>query len=193
VREEVILVNENDEAIGVEEKLQTHLLGSLHRAFSIFIFNSAGQLRLQKRASTKYHSKGLWSNTCCGHPRPGESTGEASRRRLHEEMGFDCEVREVFEFIYHAELDNGLVEHEYDHVLVGRFDGKPNPSLDEVDDWKWVGLATLKLDMRQNPGDFTYWFKVSLDPLCKYIESPNAGALTNISQESAQCPTTRSS
>lgn len=193
MREEVILVNENDESIGVEEKLRTHLLGSLHRAFSIFIFNSAGQLLLQKRASTKYHSKSLWSNTCCGHPRPGESTGEASRRRLREEMGFDCEVREVFEFIYHAELDNGLFEHEYDHVLVGRFDGEPNPSRDEVDDWKWVSLTTLKLDMQRNPNDFTYWFKVSLDPLCRYIESPNVESLTNIGQALAECPTTKSS
>lgn len=179
MREEVILVNENDEAIGVEEKLRTHMLGSLHRAFSIFVFNSDGQLLLQKRASTKYHSKGLWSNTCCGHPRPGESTGEASRRRLREEMGFNCEVREAFGFIYHAELDNGLFEHEYDHVLVGRFDGKPNPSRAEVDDWKWVDMATLKLDMRRNPNHFTYWFKVSLDPLCRYVESPNAESLIN--------------
>lgn len=193
MREEVILVNESDEAIGVEEKLRAHLLGSLHRAFSIFIFNSAGHLLLQKRASTKYHSQGLWSNTCCGHPRPGESTVRASRRRLREEMGFDCEVREAFEFIYHAELDNGLFEHEYDHVLVGRFNSEPDPSRDEVDDWKWVELTTLKLDMRRNPNEFTYWFKVFLDPLNRYLESPNAGALTNISQASASCPTTKSS
>lgn len=182
VREEVILVNEKDEAIGVEEKLKTHLLGALHRAFSIFIFNSTGQLLLQKRASTKYHSKGLWSNTCCGHPRPGESIEEASRRRLYEEMGFHCEVREVFEFVYHARLDNGLFEHEYDHVLIGGFNGDPKPSRDEVDDWEWVGLTALKLNMQHNPDGFTYWFKVSLDPLCGFLKSPNAEPFTSMGQ-----------
>lgn len=177
VKEEVILVNENDEAIGVEEKFTTHLLGALHRAFSIFIFNSDGQLLLQKRAGTKYHSGGLWSNTCCGHPRPGESTEGASRRRLYEEMGFDCELKEVFDFIYRAELDGGLSEHEYDHVLVGRFDGKPNPNRDEVDDWKWVGLPELKLDIQRNPDAFTYWFKLSLGPLYGYIEGTGASSM----------------
>jgi isopentenyl-diphosphate delta-isomerase len=193
VREEVVLVNENDEAIGVEEKLKAHLLGALHRAFSVFIFNSDGQLLLQKRASTKYHSRGLWSNTCCGHPRPGESTERASRRRLYEEMGFDCEVREVFDFIYHAELDNGLFEHEYDHVLVGRFDGEPNPSRYEVDDWKWVGLPELRLDVQQNPDAFTYWFKVSLGPLYGYIESTPAASPAAADHPFARCTTMRSS
>jgi isopentenyl-diphosphate delta-isomerase len=193
VREEVVLVNESDEAIGVEEKLKTHVLGALHRAFSIFIFNSNGQLLLQKRAGTKYHSKGLWSNTCCGHPRPGESTEGASRRRLYEEMGFDCELREVFDFIYHAELDDGLFEHEYDHVLIGRFDGEPDPSQDEVDDWKWVGLAELKLDVERNPDAFTYWFKVSLSPLYVYIEATHAVPLTAAGQRPARCTTMRSS
>jgi isopentenyl-diphosphate delta-isomerase len=193
VREEVILVNENDEAIGVEEKLQAHLIGSLHRAFSIFIFNSAGYLLLQQRASTKYHSQGLWSNTCCGHPRPGESTERASRRRLFEEMGFDCDVREVFGFIYHTELDNGLFEHEYDHVLVGKFDGMPDPSHAEVDDWKWVSLTTLKLDMQRNPDDFTYWFKVSLGLLGGYSGLSNTGPLISIDQALAECQTMKSS
>jgi isopentenyl-diphosphate delta-isomerase len=171
VREELVLVNENDEMIGVGEKLQTHLIGALHRAFSVFIFNSAGQLLLQKRSSAKYHSKGLWSNTCCGHPRPGESVKEASRRRLSEEMGFDCEVREVFEFIYHARLEDGLSEHEYDHVVIGRFDDSPTPNRDEVDDWKWVDLITVKLDVQEHPEDYTYWFRTSLDGLCLSIKS----------------------
>ena len=182
MNEEVILVNENDEVIGVEEKLKTHLLGALHRAFSIFIFNSSGQLLLQKRAGAKYHSKGLWSNTCCGHPRLGESTKEASRRRLYEEMGFNCEMKEIFEFIYQAKLDGGLFEHEYDHVLVGKFDGNPNPSRDEVEDWKWMDLTTLNLEMQKNPDDFTYWFRVSLEPLCRHIKLPNMDSLTNIGQ-----------
>jgi isopentenyl-diphosphate delta-isomerase len=163
--EQVILVNERDEIIGVEEKIKAHLVGALHRAFSIFVFNSADQLLLQKRSCTKYHSKGLWSNTCCGHPRPGESIEEASHRRLWEEMGFDCEVREIFKFTYRAHLDNDLVEHEYDHVLVGEFDGEPNPSRDEVDDWKWMDLTTLKHDMQENSENYTYWFRISLDVL----------------------------
>lgn len=187
MKEEVILVNENDEVTGVAEKLATHSRGALHRAFSIFIFNSLGQLLLQKRTASKYHSKGLWSNTCCGHPRPGESTETASRRRLHEEMGFDCELRKVFEFTYYAELDDGLFEHEYDHVLVGQFDGDPNPSRDEVDAWRWVDLAALKLDMKESPEDFTCWFKLALDPLCRYVTSTNALSATSISERTSEC------
>jgi len=170
VREEVVLVNHKDEVVGVEEKLATHVRGALHRAFSIFIFSSTGNLLLQRRTTTKYHSGGLWSNTCCGHPRMGESTEAASRRRLYEEMGFDCEVRKVFEFIYYAELGGGLFEHEYDHVLVGQFDGVPIPSRDEVDDWKWVDPTKLRAEMRQNPQIFTYWFRVAFDPLWRLIQ-----------------------
>lgn len=169
MQEQLILVNEHDEAIGVEEKITAHLNGVLHRAFSVFIFNSARQLLLQKRAHTKYHSKGLWSNTCCGHPRPGESIGEASRRRLREEMGFDCEVREVFEFTYRASLEDGLNEYEYDHVLVGTFDGDPTPDSDEVEDWKWVDPATLRLDVREHPDKYTCWFTLIFDELCRSV------------------------
>jgi farnesyl-diphosphate farnesyltransferase len=168
--EEVILVNEKDEVIGVEEKIKTHRLGALHRAFSVFIFNSMGQLLLQKRTSTKYHSQGLWSNTCCGHPRLGESTEQASRRRLREEMGFDCEVREVFQFLYRAKLEDGLIEHEYDHVLVGSFNDDPSPSPNEVDDWKWINLETLKLDIQENPEAYTCWFRIALDMLLPSLD-----------------------
>jgi farnesyl-diphosphate farnesyltransferase len=170
VSEEVILVNEKDEVVGVEEKIKTHQLGALHRAFSIFIFNSEGQLLLQKRTSTKYHSKGLWSNTCCGHPRLNESTREASRRRLREEMGFDCDVKEVLQFVYHAKLEDGLIEHEYDHVFVGTFEGNPVPDENEVDDWKWVSLASLKTDLEENSEIYTCWFKIALDPLLLKLE-----------------------
>jgi farnesyl-diphosphate farnesyltransferase len=168
--EEVILVNEKDEVIGVEEKIKTHQLGALHRAFSIFIFNSMGQLLLQKRASTKYHSQGLWSNTCCGHPRLGESTEQASRRRLQEEMGFDCQVSEVFQFLYRAKLEGGLIEHEYDHVLVGSFNSDPSPSPNEVDNWKWINLEKLKLDVQANPETYTCWFRIALDMLLPSLE-----------------------
>lgn len=171
--EQVILVDATDEIVGIEEKIKAHLTGALHRAFSIFVFNSTGLLLLQKRTSTKYHSKGLWSNTCCGHPRLGESIKEASRRRLLEEMGFDCELSQRFNFIYRAKLDNDLVEHEYDHVLVGNFDGTPLPSREEVDDWRWVDITTLKQDMKENPENYTYWFRISLDVLMAQLNESN--------------------
>ena len=182
--EQVILVNERDEVTGVEEKIEAHSLGSLHRAFSIFVFNADGRLLLQKRAGTKYHSTGLWSNTCCGHPRPGESIEDASRRRLWEEMGFHCETKERFAFIYRAKVDDELTEHEYDHVLVGKFDGTPNPNREEVDDWKWVDVAALKIDMQQNPEKYTYWFKISLEVLCQ----PDTPATTLSQRDSKPLP-----
>jgi farnesyl-diphosphate farnesyltransferase len=164
--EEVILVNERDQVLGVEEKIKAHVVGALHRAFSVFVFNSAGHLLIQERARTKYHSKGLWSNTCCGHPRITETTEQASRRRLNEEMGIDCELREVFAFMYRAKLDDDLFEHEYDHVLVGTFDGEPCPNSEEVDNWKWAETTSLKLDIKENPQNYTYWFRISLETLC---------------------------
>ena len=165
MEEKVILVNGRDEAVGVGEKIETHLSGELHRAFSVFVFNSAGELLLQKRAVTKYHSGSLWSNTCCGHPRPGEETAAAARRRLREEMGFECELREVFQFIYRVQLGRDLYEHEYDHVFVGEFDGEPLPNSEEAEDWKWIGVAELRRDMRRNPGAYTFWSKIALDKL----------------------------
>lgn len=192
VREELILVNEDDQVIGFGEKIETHLIGALHRAFSVYIFNSAGQLLLQRRSSTKYHSPGLWSNTCCGHPRPGESIKEASMRRLREEMGFECEVREVFEFIYHAKLNNGLYEHEYDHVVVGRFDGNPTPNRDELDEWKWADPITIKFDVEKHPEDYTYWFRISLHELCRLIK-PDVDSETSIKHLPVECITIKSS
>jgi isopentenyl-diphosphate delta-isomerase len=171
MREQLILVNERDEAVGVEEKITAHLKGVMHRAFSVFIFNSAGWLLLQKRAGTKYHSKGLWSNTCCGHPRPGESVEGAARRRLKEEMGFDCELHKVFEFTYRAGLEDGLTECEYDHVLVGMFDGVPAPDSDEAEDWKWADPAAVRLDLRAHPDKYTRWFALIFDELCRSVES----------------------
>ena len=155
--EQVILVDEHDNVIGFQEKFEAHLKGDLHRAFSVFIFDLAGNLLLQKRASSKYHSGGLWSNTCCGHPRPGESTLDAAHRRLIEEMGFDCELHEVLRLIYKAELDNNFLEHEYDHVFVGRFEGQPLPSSEEVEDWRWIPIDLLKDDTHRSPESFTYW------------------------------------
>lgn len=161
--EKVILVNERDEMIGVENKTRAHRLGALHRAFSVFILNADGQLLLQKRAQTKYHSKGLWSNTCCGHPRPGEAVEQASRRRLWEEMGFDSDLRKLFAFIYSANVDEELIEHEYDHILVGWFDGTPQPDPDEVAEWKWADLRSLSGDIEARPESYTYWFRLSFN------------------------------
>lgn len=157
MNEQVILVDENDNVIGFQEKFKTHLEGDLHRAFSVFIFDFAGNILLQKRASSKYHSGGLWSNTCCGHPRPGEATLDAAHRRLAEEMGFDCELKEVLRLKYKVELDNNLLEHEFDHVFVGNFQGQPLPAPGEVEDWRWVPIELLKNDTDRSPESFTYW------------------------------------
>jgi isopentenyl-diphosphate delta-isomerase len=161
--EQVILVDEQDRELGASEKLAAHEAGRLHRAFSVFVFNSEGRLLLQRRAKTKYHSGGLWSNTCCGHPRPGEATQAAARRRLREEMNFDCELSAAFEFLYRAEFKNELIEHEYDHVFVGEFDGAFNAEESEVEDWKWATPDELRRDMRARPEDYTYWLKAALE------------------------------
>jgi isopentenyl-diphosphate Delta-isomerase len=165
MNEHVILVDRDDTAIGVEHKQAAHIEGSLHRAFSIFVFDRAGRMLLQRRALSKYHSGGLWSNTCCSHPRPGESTAAAAQRRLFEEMGFHCPLETAFSFVYRAAVGDGLVEHEYDHVFIGEFDGDPAPEPAEVDAWRWVEPAALRREMRQRPGDFTYWFRVAYDEL----------------------------
>lgn len=171
VENNIILVNENDEPIGASEKLEAHQLGKLHRAFSIFIFNSKGELLLQKRASSKYHSGGLWSNTCCSHPRVNEDTLSAAHRRLQEEMGLDCDLKEVHRFVYKIKFDNGLTEYEYDHVLVGKSDEAPKLNLEEVEDWKWVKLSQLCEDVKNNPENFTSWLKICLnDVLAKILE-----------------------
>lgn len=158
--EQLILVDHDDRVLGVGEKLQVHREGALHRAFSIFIFNSENQLLLQKRAQTKYHTAGLWSNTCCGHPRPGESILDAAHRRLKEEMNFDCTLQEIFKFKYRAELENNLIEHEYDYVVVGKFDTDPMPNPSEVEDWRWVNMNDLKKALSDNPSLYTYWLNV---------------------------------
>jgi isopentenyl-diphosphate delta-isomerase len=161
--EEVILVDTKDNEIATGEKMEVHRLGKLHRAFSVFVFNSKGELMLQKRAMKKYHSPGLWSNTCCSHPKPGETTEKAAHRRLREEMDFDCELKEAFSFVYKVRFDNGLIENEFDHVFLGRFDGKPRPNPDEADDGKWINLQELKDDVAQNPKKYSYWLRVALD------------------------------
>jgi isopentenyl-diphosphate delta-isomerase len=176
--EEVVLVDEKDRPVGRAEKLEAHSTPKLHRAFSVFVFDSSGRrLLLQKRAKAKYHSGGLWSNTCCSHPRPGESVESAARRRLKEEMGFDCEVTKVFDLVYYAELDNNLFEYEYDHVFLGWYDGSPAPDAGEVEDWKWVEVEELKEDLRERPQSYTYWLKASFGELLQKLSSQTMAAV----------------
>lgn len=158
--EQVILVNQNDNFLGLMPKMEAHEKGKLHRAFSVFVYNEKDQLLLQQRALSKYHTPGLWTNTCCSHQRLGETNVEAGKRRLQEEMGFTTELEETISFIYKAPFENGLTEHEYDYILVGRYNEDPKPNPDEVADWKWVDLNVLKKDISQNPKLYTAWFKI---------------------------------
>lgn len=158
--EEVILVNENDQPIGLMEKMEAHREGVLHRAFSVFVFNKKNELLLQQRALTKYHSGGLWTNTCCSHPRDGELTISACHRRLVEEMGFDCDLEKLTEFIYRAELDQGLIEHEFDHVFIGKWDGVPDINAQEVASYKWMDVESVEQDIKKHPENYTAWFKI---------------------------------
>ena len=172
MEDQVTLVDENDNEVGVEEKMSAHRSGKLHRAVSVFIFDPGGRLLLQKRASAKYHSGGLWSNSCCGHPRPGENRRDAARRRLKEEMGIDCELAEIFSFIYQAALPIGLIEHEYDYVFFGSHDGEPVPNPAEAEDWKWMDVERLRADMKKNPHSYTFWLAACLDRVIAHYRSP---------------------
>lgn len=158
--QQVILVNEQDEAIGIMEKMEAHRQALLHRAFSVFIFNSRGEMLLQQRAFSKYHSGGLWTNACCGHPSPGEQTGDAAARRLQEEMGFSTRLEELFDFTYRAVLDNGLTEYEVDHVFFGVWDAPLSPSPDEVNDFAYKNLEDIKEDLAVHPQQYTAWFRI---------------------------------
>lgn len=169
--EQVILVNENDEQIGLMPKMEAHEKGVLHRAFSVFIFNKKGELMLQQRAATKYHSPLLWTNTCCSHQREGERNIEAGKRRLQEEMGFVCELREVTSFIYKAPFDNGLTEHELDHIMIGYYDENPIINREEVESFKWMNLEDVKHDILINSENYTAWFKIIFDNFYHYLNS----------------------
>ncbi len=169
-KENVILVDEKDNQVGLMPKLEAHQKGLLHRAFSVFIFNSDYKLLLQKRASSKYHSGGLWTNTCCSHPRDGEDTADAANRRLYEEMGIKTSLRKVYEFVYRAELDNNLIENEFDHVFYGIYNDDPILNTDEADDFKWIDMETLKNDIDNNADKYTVWFKIAFDYFYNYLK-----------------------
>ena len=168
--EYVILVNNNDQSLGAMEKMEAHEKGVMHRAISVFVFNNAGEMLLQKRADEKYHSAGLWSNTACSHPRTNEKPRDAAHRRLIEEMGFDCDIDEAFSFVYKANVGESLTEHEYDHVFIGYCDVEPTPNPDEVGDWKYVDFDWLIKDIDENPDDYTVWFKIALEEVKKHFK-----------------------
>ncbi|MFN3640645.1 MAG: isopentenyl-diphosphate Delta-isomerase [Flavobacterium sp.] len=168
--EKVILVNEQDEPIGLMGKMEAHEKAVLHRAFSVFILNDQNEVMLQQRAAHKYHSPLLWTNTCCSHQRAGETNLEAGSRRLFEEMGFTTDLKELFHFIYKAPFDNGLTEHELDHVMVGRYNSEPQINLDEVASWKWMSIENIKNDMVLQPEHYTVWFKIIFDEFYHYLE-----------------------
>ena len=163
MNKQVVCVDASDRELYIMEKMEAHEKGILHRAFSIFVFNNEGKLMLQRRALYKYHSAGLWTNTCCSHPQPGETTIESAHKRLQVEMGFDCELKEIFQFLYRTEFEDGLMEHEYDHVIVGHFDGVPDPNPEEVDDYKWIGMEELLQDIEVNPENYTVWFQIAIE------------------------------
>ena len=165
---QVLLVDEHDVPVGSMDKLEAHQKGVLHRAFSVFIFNNRGELLLQKRAPAKYHSGGLWTNTCCSHPVLNEEPKSAAERRLQEEMGFSVTLKFFKCFTYKAEMDNGLIEHELDHVFTGVFNGNPTPDVAEVAEWRYVSLSDLSADMQQNPSGYTAWLKIILPEVMDY-------------------------
>ena len=175
MEEQVILVDKNDNQLGLMPKMEAHEKAVLHRAFSVFIFNKKGELMLQQRAAHKYHSPLLWTNTCCSHQRNGETNLEAGKRRLQEEMGFVTSLSEVFSFIYKAPFDNGLTEHELDHVLIGYFDNRPIINKDEAEDYKWMLLEDVKSDIEKNPSIYTEWFKIIFKESFSKISSYNVG------------------
>ncbi len=177
--QKVVLVDENDREIGIDDKLRAHQAGAkLHRAISVFVFNGKGDTLLQRRSLEKYHSKGRWANACCSHPMPGESVSQAAHRRLMQEMGFDCEMKEAFSFVYKADVGSGLTEHEFDHVFFGRYDGGVEFNEDEVMDYKWVSMAELKKEIENNPENFAPWLRICFERVATLSKSGKLDVLS---------------
>lgn len=169
MQQQVILVNEKDEPIGAMEKMEAHRKAVLHRAFSIFIFNSKKEMLLQQRARQKYHSGGLWTNACCSHPSPGEDTKEAAQRRLQEELGFNTEIREIFDFTYKSTFGNGLTEFEFDHVFAGTYDDNIVPNKEEVDDYCFKSMEEIESTLASHPAKYTAWFHIAFPLVKKWV------------------------
>jgi isopentenyl-diphosphate delta-isomerase len=172
--QEVILVNESDQAIGSMEKMEAHRKALLHRAFSVFIFNSKGEMLLQQRADSKYHSAGLWTNACCSHPAPGEEILSSAQKRLREELGFSVDLEPAFSFTYRSEFSNGLTEHEFDHVFIGTYNGSVQPNPDEVKDYAYRNLNDISALAESDPDQFTSWFLIAFPRLKKWMEKRNS-------------------
>jgi isopentenyl-diphosphate delta-isomerase len=168
--QQVILVNEADEAIGTMEKMEAHLKGVLHRAFSVFIFNNKNEMLLQQRSDDKYHSAGLWTNACCSHPAPGEETKTAALRRLEEEMGFSVPLEEIFSFTYRASFSNGLTEHEYDHVFIGNYDGAVNPDSREVKNYAFRSVSDIQQMLEKEQQNFSAWFVIAFPKIRQWLK-----------------------
>jgi isopentenyl-diphosphate delta-isomerase len=168
---DVILVDKSDKEIGREEKHLAHKKGLLHRAFSVFIFNSKGDILLQKRNIEKYHSGGLWTNTCCSHPRPGKVLVEEAKERLNEEMGIVSDLEEIFSFTYKVKFSSGIYENEFDHVFFGKSDSIPKPDPSEASEWKWISLKKLNENMQKRPGEYTEWLKICIDDVIKHSQN----------------------
>ena len=169
MNDEIILVNEKDEPVGYGSKEDIHRTGDLHRAFSVFLYNGR-KLLIQQRADHKYHSPGLWANTCCSHPRKGEKTDDAVKRRLMEEAGIECEAHEIFSFLYKCQFNENLYEHEYDHVYLGKYDGTYEINPDEVKAFRWIDISELQIDIENHPEKYAYWFKLAVPKVIKIIE-----------------------
>ena len=169
MKEFVVLLNENDEPQGLMEKIEAHEKALLHRAFFVFVNNDKGEIMLQQRALSKYHSPGLWTNTCCSHQRDGEQNLAAGKRRLMEEMGFETPLKELFSFVYKADMGNGLTEHEFDHVMQGEFNELPNINPEEVASWKWMLPDDIKKDIEKQPDLYTPWFKIIFEKYYMYL------------------------
>lgn len=168
--ESVILVDKMDRPRGLMEKMEAHHKAELHRAFSVFVFNAKGETMLQRRALSKYHSPGLWTNTCCSHPREGETVESAALRRMEEEMGFTTEVRKVFDFVYKADVGQGLIEHEFDHVLTGFYEDAPRLNPEEAMEWKWMPMDAIAREMEAHPEQFTVWFRIAFPRVKAFAE-----------------------
>lgn len=169
-RNKVVLVDENDCALGEMDKLEAHRKGQLHRAFSVFIFNDKNEMLIQQRADKKYHGAGLWTNACCSHPQMNENIKESASERLYFEMGLKCELRKLHSFIYEKSVENDLTEHEFDHVFIGFSNTHPKPNEDEVKAYKWVGSEWLQSDIKSNPAIYTTWFKMALPKVFDHLK-----------------------